>query len=126
MQVRVRIGMGIVRMTMAMRAPVAISAAFGLERLTDFSDSCTELFEHVFQNVVTFDQQALGFNLTRRMAIADMPSKTWQGSPRHFKQVFVSGNNLILRAIIRDDPLAVLQGTQLGLVNGDAVAALSS
>ncbi|OAF12228.1 hypothetical protein AYJ54_06995 [Bradyrhizobium centrolobii] len=63
---------------MAMRVVVGmtrigIGAAFGIERRLDLDHARTEPLHHRFDDMVAADAQALGHDLRRQMAVAEMP-----------------------------------------------------
>ena len=55
------------------RAPVAIGATLGTERLDNDFNAGPELCKHGFQHVVAGDQQTIRLNLTGCMPIPNMP-----------------------------------------------------
>jgi len=60
-------------MAVAVRAPVPVSTAFGLKRLANLPYRRAEFHEHIAKDMIAFDQQSRVFNLTRGVAITDMP-----------------------------------------------------
>lgn len=54
-------------------AATGIGAAFRIERRFDLDDSCTEPLDHRLDDVIAPDPQALGHDLRRQMAVAEMP-----------------------------------------------------
>ena len=59
-------------MRMAMHG-AGIGAAFGIERRLDLDDARAETPDHRLDHVIAPDAQALGHDLGRQMAIAEMP-----------------------------------------------------
>lgn len=57
----------------------------------DFFNPRTELLEHVFHHVIALDQNAILFDLARRVAVADMPDQPHQIAG-DFVQVFIGGD----------------------------------
>lgn len=55
-------------------AAVGVSAALGIERRLDLDDARTEAFYHGLDDMVAADAQALGHDLRRQMAIAEVPA----------------------------------------------------
>jgi hypothetical protein len=53
---------------------IGIGAAFVIERRLDLDHARTEALHHGFDDVVAADAQALGHDLRRQMAIAEMPT----------------------------------------------------
>ena len=91
--------MGGMNVFVAMRTAMAISAAFRIEWLADFSDCCTEVFQHMSNHSVALDQQAFRFDLTRRMPIADVPREAHKVIAGDRKQVFLCGDDFNQAAI---------------------------
>ena len=65
-------------MFVAVRATMTICAAFGGEGFFDLRHSCAEVFQHMPNYGVVLYQQPIGFDLTGRVAIADVPSQLYQ------------------------------------------------
>lgn len=59
----------------AVRMPgIRIGAAFGIERRLDLDHAGTEALHHGLDDVIAADAQALGHDLRRQMAVAEMPA----------------------------------------------------
>jgi hypothetical protein len=69
----VRIAFTVVRM-----AGAGIGAAFGIERRLDLDHAGTQPLHHRLDDVIAPDAQALGHDLGRQMAVAEMPGETNQ------------------------------------------------
>ena len=80
-----------------------IGAMLGKEGLVDVGDGGAQTFEHQLEHVITLDQDAVGFELRRRMTIADMP-----GQPHKMSRVragnrveqFIGGDDFDNAAIV--------------------------
>jgi hypothetical protein len=72
-RVGVRIALGHVRMTAA-----GIGAAFGIERRLDLDHARPQPLHHRLDDVIASDPQALGHDLGRQMAVAEMPGEANQ------------------------------------------------
>jgi hypothetical protein len=57
---------------------VAISATFGLEGRLYFREFCSEAVEHLLDHVVGPNAKDMVSNFRRQMAIAEMPSQTYE------------------------------------------------
>ena len=64
--------MRMVIMRMAMRG-AGIGAPFGIERRFDLDDACAQPLHHRLDHMIAADAQALGHQLCRQMAVAEMP-----------------------------------------------------
>jgi len=53
--------------------PVRVRAAFRLERLGDVTDASAKTAHHVFDHVIAADEEPLGGDRRRQMAVADVP-----------------------------------------------------
>ncbi|MDB5609150.1 MAG: hypothetical protein JWP25_6050 [Bradyrhizobium sp.] len=77
-------------------AAAGIGAAFGIERRFDLDDASAQPLHHRLDDVIAPDPQALGHDLRRQMAIAEMP-----GNPNKMLQVGAANFDQQLRR--RDD-----------------------
>src|ERR1700742_1739902 len=78
-------------MTLTMTA-AGIGAAFGIERRLDLDDARAETLHHCLDHMVAPDPQALGHDLGRQMAIAEMP-----GNPNQMQRGDAAGLDQRLR-----------------------------
>ena len=73
--VRVGVVVGVVTVGMAMGAAVAVGAALGAERRLDMAHPRAQMLQHVLEDMVAADQQAVGLHFAGGVAVADMPGE---------------------------------------------------
>ncbi len=74
-----------------------IGSSFGREPLPHIDDMRTELLEHVGDDVISFEQDTMRFDLRLEVPVADMPGKLGEMqavSPPHFHQFFFGRDDL--------------------------------
>ena len=96
----------------SMAMPVAIGAAFRLEWFSGFVDGCSELAQHVGDDVVRPDQQSFSLDLERDVAIANVPSQAGvMGSvtAADREELLGQGANLDDRVIVEQEAITIME-----------------
>jgi len=89
-----------------------VGAALGIERRFDFHDTRAEALDHVLDDVIPPDPQALADDLGRQMTIAEMPGQADQMKrilPTDFKQWLRCRNHLDQSPIFQNQRIAAAQ-----------------
>ena len=60
---------------------LAVGAAFGIERRAHLADLGAQALQHVDDDVIVADQDAVGVDLRRQVAIAEMPGEPREATP---------------------------------------------
>ncbi|MET4325651.1 hypothetical protein ABIB80_001472 [Bradyrhizobium sp. i1.15.2] len=92
---------------------IGIGAALGIERRLDLDHARTEALHHGFDDVVAADAQALGHDLRRQMAIAEMPAdanKVVRIVAANLEQRLGRGDHLDQSAVLQHQCIAAAQG----------------
>jgi hypothetical protein len=105
-----------VRVIFGMRMRCRIGTAFGIERRLDLDDAGAEPRNHRLDDVVTADAQALGHDLRRQMAIAEMP-----GDPHQMKRIGAADFHQRLGRGDHLDQAAVFQHQRIAAAQRDGV-----
>ena len=96
-----------------------IGAAFGIERRFDLDDLGAEALDHVLDHMIAADAQALGHELRRQMAIAEMPGDTHEMAgigAADFDQRLGGGDHFDHAAVFQHQTVAAAQRDSLGKV----------
>jgi len=106
----------------------AVGAALGVERGAYRGDRCAEAGEHVLDDVVATDEQAVAPDIGRQMAVANMPGKAEKVGGVAAADLGERFRRCLHRddaAVVEDEAVAVAQRRRLGQVEeeGEAVAA---
>lgn len=107
----------IVIVAMGMRVAVIVillpvGTAFGIKRRGHFIDARAQPFQHVDDDMIVADQDAVMLDLGRQMAIAEMPGEASQRGRvrcRYRNQRLVSGADFDNTAIIEQKAVAIAQ-----------------
>ena len=103
---------GVGRMRMARR----IGAAFGIERRLDLDDPRAEPLHHRFDDMIAPNAQALGHDLGRQMAVAEMP-----GDPDQIMRIRPSDFDQQLRRRHHLDQATILEHQGVAAAQRDRV-----
>ena len=82
-----------VAMIVAVGTPNSICPTFGVKGLVDVADLPTQQLDHMFNHMIARNHKPVVFNLTRGMAIANMPGKLQQVVTNNSNQGFASRLN---------------------------------
>ena len=99
---------------MAKGSAVPVGAPFRTKRLDDDVSGGTQLGKHRFEHMVARDKEAVRFDLTGRVPVADVPCQTVQNTASHGNQLFGSGDDGNARAVVRLESLAFIDRTRFG------------
>jgi len=101
---------------MAVRGSGGIGAAFGIERRLDFDDARAEALDHLLDDMVAADAQALRHDLGRQMAVTEMP-----GDPHQMERIGAAYLNQRLGRGDHFDQAAILQHQRIAAAQRDGV-----
>jgi hypothetical protein len=93
-----------------------IGAAFGIERCFDLDDLGAKTLHHLLDDMIAADAQALGHDLRRQMAIAEMPCE-----PHQMAGIGTTDLDQWLRRCDHLDQAAVFQHQSVAAPQGDGV-----
>jgi hypothetical protein len=93
-----------------------IGAAFGIERRFDLDDLGAKTLHHLLDDMIAADAQALGHDLRRQMAIAEMPCE-----PHQMAGIGTTDLDQWLRRCDHLDQAAVFQHQSVAAPQGDGV-----
>ena len=106
----------------------AIGAALGIERRDDPPDRRAEMLEHVGDDVVVADQQAVAADLGRQMPVAEMPGERKQmlgALAGDLEQGFRRGQHRQNAAVLQRQTVAVAQLHRFGQVEQEGKAVVA-
>ena len=109
----------IVRVIVTMRVAFLrrrVGAALGIERRLDLDDARAEPLHHRLDDVVAADAQALGHDLGRQMAVAEVP-----GQPHQVQRIGAADFQQRLGRRHHLDQAAVFQRQRIAAAQGDGV-----
>jgi hypothetical protein len=124
----VLLGEGVVTgaaVVMSVRAPVPVGAALGAERRLDGTEVGAEAGEHVLDDVVALHDDAIGADLGRGVAVADVPGETRErpgggaGARSRLEERLGRRLDRDDAAVVEDERVAVVEGDGLGEVDDD-------
>ena len=75
-----------------MGAAVTVGAALGRKRFGDRRDGRAESFQHVAHHVISLDQEPVGLDLARHVAVADVPGEPDQIA-FHLEKLLLGGHD---------------------------------
>jgi hypothetical protein len=93
-----------------------IGAAFGIERRFDLDDLGAKTLHHLLDDMIAADAQALGHDLRRQMAIAEMPCE-----PHQMAGIGTTDLDQWLRRCDHLDQAAVFQHQSVAAAQGNGV-----
>lgn len=93
-----------------------IGAAFGIERRFDLDDLGAKTLHHLLDDMIAADAQALGHDLRRQMAIAEMPRE-----PHQMAGIGTTDLDQWLRRCDHLDQAAVFQHQSVAAAQGNGV-----
>jgi len=104
---------------------VGIGTGLGIERLDDLANDGTLVFEHMSDDMVAADEDAVGPDLCGKVAIAEMPGEP--GKMRrivsaHLEQFLGLGADLDNSPVLEHEPVAVPEMNGLGKVEEERQA----
>lgn len=102
-----------------------VSAPHRLESRFNRGDGRAQPFQHGANNVIALDENAVGINLGRQVAVAEMPGKLRQVqriATTHFEQLFLCGNDFHKVAIVEHQLVAIGKEHRFLQVQHDHVA----
>ena len=106
-------GVIFVRVTMS---ATGIGAAFGIERRLDLDDARPQSLHHRFDDMIAADAQALGHDLGRQMAVAEMP-----GDPDQMMRIGTADFEQRLRRRHHLDQPAIVEHQRVAAAQRDRV-----
>ncbi len=89
-----------------------IGAMFGFEPFRDIPHHSTLMLQHMGNNMIAPDEDAVLVDLRLEMAVADMPCQLREMSgiaAAHLTQLFLGGDHFDEAAVLKDEPVAVLE-----------------
>ena len=116
-----RVVMVAVAVIMAHGAAMPISTPLWREGARDPPQPRAKLNEHRLNHMIMPDQEPPGFDLTRRVTVADMPGQTRQIA-RDLNQRLISGHNLKTSAVFQLEPPPSVEIGDLRQINQKAAS----
>ena len=107
---------------------LAVGAAFGIERRAYLTHLGPQPLQHVDDDVIVADQDALALDLGRQMAIAEMPGQSCERSgvsAAHLDQVLLRRPNFDEAALLQFQSIAGVQDDGLNQVEQEIDAAVA-
>lgn len=98
---------------------VTVSPALRVERSRDLRDIGPQSFKHRPDHTIAANAQAIGENLRRQMAVAELPGKGEEMMtvpPAHFVQGFGRGDNLDHPSVVEQNSFPVTQQAGTGKI----------
>ena len=112
---------------MAVRMAAGIGATQRDEGLDDIGHRGAEALEHVPDDMVAQDDDAVFLELGGKVAVADVPGQFGQmqlGPPADIVEFLVRGENLGLSTVVEHEPVAIAERDGFGQVDKHAIAAV--
>src|SRR5215470_617901 len=107
---------------------LAIGAALGIEGRADLAHLRTQALQHVDDDMVVADQDAVFVDLCRQVAVAEMPGETREGggaAAAHLDQVLLGSAHFDEAALLQPEAVAAAQNDGLDEIEQEVEAAIA-
>src|SRR5207248_2898032 len=107
---------------------LTVGAALGIERRLDLAHLCAEALQHVDDDMVVADQDALALDLGRQVPVAEMPGDPREGrrvAAAHLNQVLLRCPDLDETALLELQPVAGVQHDRLDQIEQEIGATVA-
>lgn len=95
---------------------LAVGPAFGIEGNADLADIRPQALQHVDDDMIVADQQAVMVDLGRQMPVAEMPGQPCERrgiAAAHLDEILLGGPHLDEAALLQLEPVTAMQHHRL-------------